>query len=72
MDQHHQRYSLTDKEHSVVNYVTTILKDTLLVQQEILAQLTLLNTRVVTIEHRLEDCIRDARNYQYKASTVPS
>lgn len=59
MDQHQQRFSLSDKEHAVVNYVSSILKDTLMVQQEILAQLQLLNNRVLTIEHRVEDIMRD-------------
>jgi len=66
MDQNHQRFSLTEKEHAVVNYVSNILKETLLVQQEILAQLSLLNTRVLTIEHRLNDCVRDLRNLPVK------
>jgi hypothetical protein len=59
MDQHQQRFSLSDKEHAVVNYVSSVLKDTLMVQQEILAQLQLLNNRVLTIEHRVEDIMRD-------------
>lgn len=66
MDQNHQRFSLSEKEHTVVNYVSNILKETLLVQQEILAQLSLLNTRVLTIEHRLNDCVRDLRNLPSK------
>jgi hypothetical protein len=62
MEQHHQYFSLTDKEHVVINHVSGILKETLLVQQEILAQLNLLNNRVLTIEHRFEECLRDIRN----------
>jgi hypothetical protein len=58
MDQHQQRFSLSDKEHAVVNYISSILKDTLIVQQEILAQLQLLNNRVLTIEHRVEDLMK--------------
>lgn len=61
MDQHQQRFSLSDKEHAVVNYVSSILKDTLMVQQEILAQLQLLNNRVLTIEHRVEDILKEKR-----------
>lgn len=61
MEQNHQHFSLTDKEHAVVNHISDILKQTVIVQQEILAQLTLLNNRVLTIEHRVEDLIRDAR-----------
>ena len=67
MEQNHQRFSLTDKEHAVVNYVSNILKDTLLVQQEILSQLNLLNTRVLMIEHRLEDLVRDSRSKSSKS-----
>ena len=61
MDQHQQRFSLSDKEHAVINHVSSILKDTLMVQQEILAQLQLLNNRVLTIEHRVEDILREKR-----------
>ena len=61
MEQHQQRFSLSDKEYAVVNHISDILKETVIVQQEILAQLTLLNNRVLTIEHRVEDLIRDAR-----------
>jgi hypothetical protein len=64
MEQHHQHFALTDKEHMVINHVSGILKETLLVQQEILAQLSLLNNRVLTIEHRLEDCLRDLRSHK--------
>ena len=61
MEQHHQRFALTDKEHAVINYISGIMKETVIVQQEILAQLTLLNNRVLTMEHRVEDLVRDSR-----------
>lgn len=62
MEQHQQRFALSDKEHAVINYVSSILKDTLMVQQEILSQLQLLNNRVLTIEHRVEDHIRNSQS----------
>lgn len=61
MEQHHQHFALSDKEHSVINYVTGILKETLSVQQEILAQLTLLNHRVLTIEHNVGQLTNENR-----------
>jgi hypothetical protein len=61
MEQNHQHFSLSEKEHAVINHMSGILKDTLSVQQEILAQLTLLNNRVLTMEHRMEQIVRESR-----------
>jgi hypothetical protein len=61
MEQNHQHFSLSEKEHAVINHMSGILRETLSVQQEILAQLTLLNNRVLTMEHRMDQIVRDAR-----------
>jgi hypothetical protein len=66
MDQNQRSFSLSDKDYAVINHVTTILKDTLSVQQEILSQIHLMNNRILSIEHRLDECIRDARNTKVK------
>lgn len=66
MEQNHQHFSLTDKEHAVINHMSSILKETLSVQQEILAQLTLLNNRVLTLEHNVSHLINDSRAKQSK------
>jgi hypothetical protein len=58
MEQNHQHFSLSFKEHAIINHFTNILKETLIVQQEILAQLTLLNNRVLTMEHRVGEFTR--------------
>jgi hypothetical protein len=64
MEQHHQRFSLSDKEHSVINYISSILKDTLVVQQEMLSQLNLLNNRVLTLEHQISQSLQEMRSKQ--------
>jgi hypothetical protein len=64
MEQHHQRFSLSDKEHSVINYISSILKDTLVVQQEMLSQLNLLNNRVLTLEHQISQSLQEKRSKQ--------
>jgi hypothetical protein len=61
MEQNHQHFSLSEKEHAVINHMSGILKETLSVQQEILAQLTLLNNRVLTMEHRMDQIVRETR-----------
>jgi len=62
MDQHQQHFSLSEKEYATINHFTDIFKNTLLVQQEILAQITLLNNRVLSIEHKVNTLSRDSRN----------
>ena len=54
MQQHNQRFSLDDKEYALVEHFTEIMKQTLAVQQEILAQIQLLNNRVLTVERNVE------------------
>lgn len=61
MEQNHQHFSLSEKEHAVINHMSGILKETLSVQQEILAQLTLLNNRVLTMEHKMDQVLRETR-----------
>ena len=61
MEQHTQRYSLSDKESAIIDHFTTTLNKSILVQQEILAQLTLLNNRVSTLEHIYRNSLNTAR-----------
>lgn len=67
MEQNHQHFSLSEKEHAVINHLTGILKETLSVHQEILAQLTLLNNRVLTLEHNIGQVMNEYRTKNSKA-----
>jgi hypothetical protein len=50
MQQYNSSFNLETKEHAIIEHFTSLLNQTLLVQQEILAQLTLLNNKVSTLE----------------------
>ena len=62
MQQHNQRFSLDDKEFAIIEHFTEIMKQTLAVQQEILAQIQLLNNRVLTVERNVEMISRPKQN----------
>jgi hypothetical protein len=62
MQQHNQRFSLDDKEFAIIEHFTDIMKQTLAVQQEILAQVQLLNNRVLTVERNVEMLSRPKQN----------